>query len=442
MGPPSREVKELVDACERAGDITTFSYPNGYNAFYTDNLNQIYYKMAGSQRWLDEFQKFSYSITPTRIRWLITALVPPFGPLVILTPGATIKRNLRIWTAREGFEHDLGEVEKWYGGHDYRGPRSLQTAAEEQHGSGIDASWESMVPASRGYRSSEPHASSQDVSHVTYIERNSASDESIDELSSASDDDSVHTSMHETNADDNDEDYEPTRKRDFEYTSTTESGGDTNIQSLPRTRSSMYKSTEHSRGQGPATNTRQATQVAPDRVRSIARADAEAESVFRDVSTATSSTAVDSPVPARQRPLQEASPQSEIYLQRSIQQNVNHHRLKRFKPDSTSPAIKVQDTPTTLGVDSTLLRFYNGNNEMARAKSWSGCNTIGRLFEHARVAKSVPRGVDVSTLVVTIEGEEDTEIMEGDQEDFDRLVHIIEARVRASLKTVVEIRGV
>ena len=92
--------------------------------------------------------------------------------------------------------------------------------------------------------------------------------------------------------------------------------------------------------------------------------------------------------------------------------------------------------------DSILLQFYNGNNEMVRAKHWSGCNTISRLFEHGRVAKSIPRGVDVSTLVVTIEGDEDIEIMEGDQEDFDRLVYIIEAKIRGSVGTVAEVRGV
>ena len=198
MGPPSSEVRDLVDACERAGDILTLSYPNGYNVFYTENLNQIYYKMAESQRWLEGVQKFSYSVTRTRVRWLIIALVPPLGPLLVLTSGTRVARNLRIWTAQEGFEHDLGEVEKWYGGHDYRGPRSLQTAAEEQHGSGIDASWESMVPASRGYRSSEPHASSHDVTHITHTEHHGASDESIDAASSVSDDDSIHTFIHDS----------------------------------------------------------------------------------------------------------------------------------------------------------------------------------------------------------------------------------------------------
>ena len=166
------------------------------------------------------------------------------------------------------------------------------------------------------------------------------------------------------------------------------------------------------------------------------------KALFREASTDTSTTAVDSPIPARLGPLQGVSSHPKIDHRHSREHDTDQPRLKRFKSDSASPATKVQDTPTTLGVDSTLLRFYNGNNEMVRAKPWSGCNTIGRLFEHARVAKSIARGVDVSTLVVTIQGEEDIEIMEGDQEDFDRLVRIIEARVRVSVKIVVEIRGV
>ena len=431
MDPPSREVKDLVETCQRAGDITTLSYHSGHHVFYTESGNQIYYKMARSQHWLDGVQKFSYSVTPRRFRWLITASIPPFGPLVLLTTGAAVKWNLRIWTAQEGFEHDLGEVERWYGGHEYRGPRSLQNAAEKQHGSGNDASWKSMVPASREHKDSEREALGRYSSDTSLSEPHSLGDESLDELESVSDEYSDTAFLRTSNYDD-DSDGGTGHEGDSRSSNPSEDG----VQ-----RCNASKPTNHPPGSLSARKPRNAKQLAAERVGQIARADLGAKRSRAASSNLASPTRINAHLRAQTRPHGEASTGAQKGRHESNKPGVDHSRLKSLKSESSSAPSKPQDIAAVVNLESVRFCFYNANDEMVRAKPWSGCNTMARLFEHARIAKSIPRGIEVSTLAAIVGGGGDIEIMEKDQEDFNNLVQILEARSWFSTDIVVEIRG-
>lgn len=92
----------------------------------------------------------------------------------------------------------------------------------------------------------------------------------------------------------------------------------------------------------------------------------------------------------------------------------------------------------------TTVNFLNNNARVLRSRPWIVCNTSALLFKQALVCGVLPQGEKASALLAAIsvgELEEVLGLMQGDEEDFEKLKTVVEQAeaVKGEGRVVVEV---